>query len=116
MTQPTQVQFDEYERRSREATAAGALAFEKLLRLAEIGRSGQAKAVAKILASLYNGEDFPMDPYDLRSLDIELSDAALACLDALRWARADLHTLVVDGGKRTLAALEVHGIEWPPER
>lgn len=86
---------------------------ERLLTLAEAGDSGQVKTVARLLAGLFNGKTFPIDPYDLRSLDVAISDDVLACLDALRWGKHDLHTLVSDGERRTLAVLEHWGIEWP---
>lgn len=35
------------------------------------------------------------------------------CLDALRWAKQDLNTLVPHGNARTLAVLKRYGIEWP---
>jgi hypothetical protein len=70
------------------------------------GSSGQARTVARLLAGLYNGADFPINPYELRGLDIALSDDVITCLDALRWAKADLHTLVPDGDHRTRAVLK----------
>lgn len=100
-------------RRAQESTGAAATAFEHLLVVAETGSSGQARTVARILAGLYNGQDFPIDPYELRGLDIALSDAVLACLDGLRWGKQDIHTLVPSGDARTRAVLERHGIEWP---
>lgn len=79
----------EWADRARAATAAGTTAFNRLLELCEspiTGGTGQASTVARLLAGLYNGEDFPIDPYALRSLDVAISDDVLACLDALRWA------------------------------
>lgn len=37
----------------------------------------------------------------------------LCCRDALRWGRADLHTLVLDGNARVLAVLARRGVRWP---
>ena len=56
---------------------------------------------------------FPLDPYELRAVDVAISDDMLCCLDALRWAKADLHKLVPDGEKRVLRVLERWGIDWP---
>lgn len=100
-------------RRKSEATAKGGQAFLRLLTLAETGDSGQARTVARFIASTYNGQDFPCDLYDLRLVDIAISDDMLACLDALRWAQADLHTLVPDGDRRVRAVLTHWCIEWP---
>ncbi|MBK1611855.1 hypothetical protein CKO44_00015 [Rubrivivax gelatinosus] len=98
--------------RSSEATQAGAQAFLRLLNLAEQRDSGQIARVARFLASLYNGQAFPLDPYDLRAVDVAISDDMLCCLDALRWGRADLHTL---GNARMLAVIERWGLRWPAD-
>ena len=37
----------------------------------------------------------------------------LCCLDALRWARADLYTLVPDGDARVRAVIDRWGLRWP---
>lgn len=37
----------------------------------------------------------------------------LCCLDALRWGRADLHTLIPDGDARVCAIVESWGLRWP---
>jgi hypothetical protein len=38
--------------------------------------------------------------YDLRGLDVAIGDDMLVCLDALRWAKADLFNLVPNGETR----------------
>jgi hypothetical protein len=96
--------------RAARATAAGAQAFARLLRLAEELDSGQARRVARFLASTYDGETFNFDLFDLRAVDAAISDDMLRCLDALRWGRADLHALVPDGEARVLAAIERWGL------
>jgi hypothetical protein len=100
-------------RRKSEATAKGGQAFLRLLSLAETGDSGQAHTVARFIASTYNGQEFPYDLYDLRLVDVAIGDDMLTCLDALRWAQADLHTLVPDGDQRVRAVLTRWSIEWP---
>lgn len=37
----------------------------------------------------------------------------LVCLDALRWAKLDLHKLVPDGDKRVRRVIEAWGLPWP---
>jgi len=101
------------EHRSRKATAAGAQAFAHLLKLAEERDSGQIVRVARFIAATYNGQAFALDPFDLRAVDIAISDAMLQCLDALRWAHADLYTLVPDGDARVKAVIERWGLQWP---
>lgn len=114
------VSFNELDRQQREwdaragaAQAAGAQAYDRLLTLAEGRASGQIHRIARFLASTYNGEVFPFDCFELRAVDVDISDDMLVCLDALRWAKADLYKLVPDGERRVLAVLEAWGIAWP---
>ena len=102
-----------YEARSRDATAAGAQAFARLLKLAEARDSGQIPRIARFMAATYNGQAFQLDLYELRAVDIAISDDMLSCLDALRWGRADLHTLIPDGDARVRAVIERWGLRWP---
>ena len=99
--------------RSGQATQAGAQAFARLLELAEVRDSGQIRRIAGFLAATYNGQAFPLDPFELRAVDIAISDDMLCCLDALRWGRADLHTLVPDGDARMRAVIDRWGLRWP---
>jgi hypothetical protein len=99
--------------RSRQATQAGAQAFVRLLKLAEERDSGQIARIARFLAATYNGQAFALDPFELRAVDIAISDDMLCCLDALRWARADLYTLVPNGDARIRAVIERWGLQWP---
>ena len=96
--------------RSLQATHAGAMAFTRLLRLAEEGNSGQTPRIARFLAAATNGHAFRFDLFDLRTVDIAISDDMLCCLDALRWGRADLHTLIPDGDRRMCAVLDRWGL------
>lgn len=104
-----------YRSRSRTATASGAQAFVRLLRLAETCDSGQIVRVARFLAATYNGAAFPLDPFELRAVDVAISDDMLQCLDALRWGHADLHTLVPDGDQRLQALIARWGLRWPED-
>ena len=85
-------------RRADEATSRGGAAYERLLRLAESSQAGQAGIVAEFIASTVGYVRF--DLYDLRALDVELSDDVLSCLDAIRWGRVHLCDLVRDGTVR----------------
>ena len=91
--------------RSEQATAKAAEAFGRLLELAEKGTSGQARYVARFIAATFDSQEDRYDPFDLRAVDVAISDDMLTCLDALRWARADLHTLVADGEARARAVI-----------
>jgi len=99
--------------RSFQATTKGAAAFARLLELAEHQDSGQIRRVVQFIAALYNGSAFPLDVYELRAVDVAIGDDMLLCLDALRWAKADLHTLVTDGDARIRALIEGWGLRWP---
>ena len=97
--------------RSRAATAIGAQAFARLLRLAEERDSGQIARIARFLAATFNGEAHPFDVFELRAVDVAIGDDMLRCLDALRWGRADLHKLVPDGDRRMCAVIVRWGLD-----
>ena len=96
---------------SLQATQAGAQAFARLLKLAETRDSGQIPRIARFLAATYNGQAFQLDLFELRAVDIAISNDMLCCLDALRWGRADLHTLIPNGDARVRAALRLMGAD-----
>lgn len=98
---------------SLQATQAGAQAFARLLKLAETRDSGQIPRIARFLAATYNGQAFQLDLFEMRTVDIATSNDMLCCLDALRWGRADLHTLTPDGTDRVLAVIARWGLRWP---
>ena len=97
--------MDEYQQRAFAAQSKAAQAFGRLLDLAESRDSGQTRHIAQFLAATYDGSAFSFDLFDLRVLDIAISDDMLCCLDALRWGRADLYELVPDGDKRMQAVI-----------
>ena len=101
--------------RARQATQAAAQAFTRLLQLAEERDSGQIQRIARFLAATYNGQAFPFDLFELRAVDVCIGDDMLCCLDALRWARADLYTLVPNGDARLRAVIKRWDLRWPAE-
>jgi len=98
---------------SLRATQAGIQAFARLLTLAETHASGQIARIARFLAATYNGQALQLDLFELRAVDIAISNDMLCCLDALRWGRADLHTLIPDGDARVRAVIDRWGLRWP---
>ena len=104
---------DNFDSRSRAATEAATNAFGRLLELCECRNSGQIVRIARFLAATYNGQAFPLDPFELRAVDVTISDDMMCCLDALRWGRADLQTLVPDGDLRVRQVIEHWGLQWP---
>jgi hypothetical protein len=103
-------QLKEWENRAIEAQRRAAQAYARLLELAERHDSGQVRTVATFLAATFNGSDFPFDLFDLRTLDVALADDALACIDALRWGKADLYKLVPDGEARVAQVIKDWGL------
>ena len=106
---------EKWTRRASAAQAEAAQAYARLVATAEDQSSGQVRRIAAFLASTYNGHVFRFDPYELRAVDVAISDDMLVCLDALRWAKADLHTLIPDGDRRLRAVIDRWGFEWPAE-
>lgn len=102
--------------RKGEATAKGGHAFLRLLQLTETCDSGQARRISLFIAATYNGSAFPFNLYDLRTVDVAISDDMLLCLDAMRWGQSDLHNLMPDGDRRVKKLIELWGIRWPETR
>ena len=99
--------------RKAEATAKGGHAFQRLLQLAESRDSGQVRPIALFIAATYDGDAFPFDLFELRAVDEAIGDDMLLCIDALRWGRTDLHSLVPDGDRRVRAVIDQWGLKWP---
>ena len=95
-----------YQARSRDATSRGAEAYARLLALAEHHDSGQIVRVVRFIAATDNAQAFSFDLFDLRTLDVAISDDMLLCLDALRWGVADLYKLVPDGDARVRSLID----------
>ena len=70
-----------YQQRAIAAQASAAHAYARLLSLAEDRDSGQARRIARFLASTFNGQAFPLDPYQLRAVDVAIGNDMLCCLD-----------------------------------
>lgn len=98
----------EWDFRANEAAANAGRAFEQLLSLVETGRdTGQVRAVAAFIAAVVGLHRF--DIYDLRALDVDLSDDVLVCIDAIRWRKSHLADLVHDGLSRSYRAARRYG-------
>ncbi len=89
------------ERRDRVKAAqeVGVEALRRLLKIAQ-GNSGQCRRIAHFLLSLYNGERFPFDLTDLRSIDDELFEDCMRVLrmDA-RHCQKEVHAYFPNGGR-----------------
>ena len=104
-------QVQEWEARAKQAQAKAAQAYLRLVEIAERQDTGQARRVAKFIASTFNGAAHPFDLFELRTLDVALADDAIACIDALRWGKADLHKLLPDGEHRIAVILKDWGFD-----
>jgi sulfite reductase alpha subunit-like flavoprotein len=102
---------EEWQRRAVEAQAQAAHAYARLLGIAETSDTGQAGRVAQFVASTFNGHAYTFDLFDLRNLDVAISDDMLLCLDALRWGKADLYKLVPDGEQRVKSIVKLWQIK-----
>jgi hypothetical protein len=102
----------DWERRAMEAQAKAAQAYARLIDTATKIDSGQSARVAQFIAATYNGHAYAFDLFDLRTLDVSISDDMLICMDALRWGKADLYTLVPDGDAKVKALLS----NWSPKK
>jgi hypothetical protein len=101
----------EWQRRATEVQAQAAHAYARLIELAETSDTGQASRIANFVASTFNGRAFPFDLFELRSLDVAIGDDMLLCLDALRWAKADLYKLVPDGEARVKGVIKAWNLK-----
>ncbi|MDM0029092.1 DUF7673 family protein [Variovorax saccharolyticus] len=102
--------------RAAAAQGAAAQALGRLVAIAERRQTdqlGQIVHVAQFLASTFDGHAFPFDLFELRAVDVATGDDMLACLDALRWGRADLHRLIPAGERRIRAVIDAWGLTWP---
>ena len=82
--------------RKGEATENSGHVYQRRLQLAETSDSGQVRRVAFFIPATNNGEAFPFDLFELRAVDEAISCDMLPCIDALRWGRSDLRSLVPD--------------------
>ena len=95
----------EHEQRASAATALAAHAFDRLLARAA-SDTGQSRRVASFIATIVGRSTF--DIYDLRAMDVEISDDILLCIDAIRWAKLHLPHTVPDGLEKAEAVCR----EW----
>lgn len=93
--------------RGDQATSAAMDAFDRLVRFAESSERGQGQTVARFLAALL--DVYPLDVYDLRAVDIAISDDMLTCLEAVRWNRVSVLDLVPNGHERCIALCKARG-------
>lgn len=81
-----------------------------LRRLFDVARrdSGQCKVIAKFLLGCYNGDRFPFDLTDFRTIDHELFVDCLAVLKMDARPRCEVHEYIDNGG----AHFEKLAVDW----
>jgi hypothetical protein len=84
---------------------AGLDSLAYLLRLT-LGTSGQCGIVARFLAGLYNGNDFPFNLTELRGLDADLFEHCVATLRLDNEPTVEIHKYIPDGEKVFLKLLQ----------
>lgn len=77
--------------------------------------TGQIARTAHFLAVACNGDAFKLDVFELRAVDLAISDDMPRCLDALRWGLADLQTLVSNGNRRMRTVVASWSSRWPAD-
>jgi hypothetical protein len=101
----------DWQRRAEEVQGRAAHAYARLIEQALDTDTGQAGRVAQFVASTFNGRAYVFDLFDLRAVNVAISDDMLLCMDALRWAKNDLYRLVPDGEAKVQAVIKAWGIK-----
>ena len=98
----------EWARRSNQESISATKAFDRLVRFAEFSETGQGRTVSRFIAALIGAR--PYDMYDLRLLDVDISDDMLVCMGALRWRGGSLVDLVPNGRERCVPLCRERGL------
>lgn len=102
--QTAAVELDEITERARPA-------LQRIVKAIEANPgTGQSRRLARFLAGLYNGQDYPFDLTELRGLDAELANA---CLDYLKYDRLgikEVHKHLINDEKDLYRWLKEYGI------
>lgn len=80
------------------AHEAGVPALHRLMKIAQ-GNSGQCRHVAAFLLGLYNGNRFPFDLTDFRSLDRAIFDDCITVLQMDVSPKQEVHCYFDSGGR-----------------
>jgi hypothetical protein len=92
---------------------AGLDALASLLDVAQ-GDAGQAGVIARFLAGLYNGQDYPFDLTELRGLDEDLFERCLAVLRLDNRPAVEVHDYFPAGAARWQEMIKCWGIASRP--
>lgn len=105
-------QIRAYEEGAAKALAEGVPALLRLMKLAEESDTGQARAVARLLAGLYNSHAFPFSLNQLRGLDLKIHSDCMAVisLDSIA-PQQEVHEYFESGNRRFQCIFKKFGIE-----
>lgn len=78
------------------------------------GDSGQCGIIARFLAGLYNGTEFPFDLTELRGLDLDLFEHCLAVLRLDNVPAVEIHKYFPDGDARWKRMIKDWNLDKPP--
>src|SRR2546421_280155 len=99
--------------RMGEASAKGGQAYSRLLHLAETRDSGQIRRIAQFIASTYNAQAFPFDPFDLRGGTRPPATTCSRVADSQQRGTPTSYRLIPDGEKRVQAVIAEWALKWP---
>ena len=99
-----------HEQRRPAIVTAGTQALNRLVPIA-LRDSGQSRVLGRFLLGLYNGEEFPFDLTDLRSLDLILLQDCLHVLVMDYRPELEVHERIQNGSSIWQQLIE----KWAPE-
>lgn len=105
-------QMREYQAATDQVRGEGLPALRRLMKLAEESDTGQARAVARLLAGLYNSHAFPFPLNQLRGLDLKIHSDCMAVisLDSIA-PQQEVHEYFENGTRRFQNIFNKFGIE-----
>lgn len=99
-----------YQQQRHAIVTAGVQALNRLTPIA-LSNSGQSRVVGCFLLGLYNGEDFPFDLTDLRSLDLRVFEDCMLVLLMDFSPEVEVHERMPNGGQIWEQLMH----KWAPE-
>lgn len=109
---PFFAQMRAYEEAAEKALSDGVPALRRLFSLCESSDTGQACAVARLLAGLYNAHAYPFPMNQLRGLDLRIHKDCMAiiALDSIA-PKQEVHEYFLDGASRLKFIFKKFGIQ-----
>lgn len=102
--------YDEREHRASDALSEATWAYARLLTTAERAHSSQWRVASNFVAATYHPA-YRFDMHQVKTLNVNLTDDAMKCLDYQRWDKLPLQLLVPEGEARVRKVIETWGIQ-----